>query len=241
MKYLIILLMSFSILYSCNNKSGNDSNTEDPQDENPAAEGFNAEVSDQKAIDIADEVMQAMGGRKNWDNERYFKWNFFGARTLWWDKLKGDVRIQMHNSDSTKILVNINDGSGKIFLNGRESSDTDSLSKYLERGKGIWINDAYWLFMPFKLKDSGVTLNYIGEDTTQTGIESPGCWPSGDATPSAFCTSPFRSTLSAAPWPGCLPRNAGECCSPISTTRAGVSRSCSAPAGWALWNSAAAR
>lgn len=164
--------MSFSILYSCNNKSGNDSNTEDPQDENPAAEGFNAEVSDQKAIDIADEVMQAMGGRKNWDNERYFKWNFFGARTLWWDKLKGDVRIQMHNSDSTKILVNINDGSGKIFLNGRESSDTDSLSKYLERGKGIWINDAYWLFMPFKLKDSGVTLNYIGEDTTQTGIES---------------------------------------------------------------------
>ena len=128
MKYLIILLMSFSILYSCNTKSGNDSKTEDPQDENPAAEGFNAEASDQKAIDIADEVMQAMGGRTNWDNERYFKWNFFDARTLWWDKLEGDVRIQMHNSDSTKILMNINDGSGKVFLNGHESSHPDSLS-----------------------------------------------------------------------------------------------------------------
>lgn len=164
--------MPFSILYSCNTKSGNDHKTEKLHDENPAADGFNAEASDQKAIDIADEVMQAMGGRKNWDNERYFKWNFFGVRTLWWDKLEGDVRIQMHNSDSTKILININDGSGKVFLNGRESSHPDSLSKYLNKGKGIWINDAYWLFMPFKLKDSGVTLNYIGEDTTQTGFES---------------------------------------------------------------------
>ena len=172
MKYLVILLLPFSILYSCNKKSGNDHKTENIHDENPAADGFNMEASDPKAIDIADEVMQAMGGRKNWDNERYFTWNFFGVRTLWWDKLEGDVRIQMHNSDSTKILININNGAGRVFLNGRESSHPDSLSKYLKRGKGIWINDAYWLFMPFKLKDSGVTLKYIGEGTTQTGIES---------------------------------------------------------------------
>jgi hypothetical protein len=170
MKYLFILLVSFSILYSCGNKKENDQNTTLLHDENPAANGFNAEGSDQKAIDIADQVMQAMGGRKNWDDERFFKWNFFGSRTLWWDKLKGDVRIQMHKSDSTVILVNIYDGSGKVFLNGSETSHPDSLSKYLKRGKGIWINDAYWLFMPFKLKDTGVTLNYIGEDTTQTGI-----------------------------------------------------------------------
>ena len=70
------------------------------------------------------------------------------------------------------ILVNINDGSGKVFFDGIETTHPDSLSKYLTRGKGIWINDAYWLFMPFKLKDSGVTLTYVGEDTTQTGIAS---------------------------------------------------------------------
>jgi hypothetical protein len=40
----------------------------------------------------------------------------------------------------------------------------------LKRGKSIWINDSYWLVMPFKLKDSGVTLKYLGEDTLMTGL-----------------------------------------------------------------------
>ena len=39
----------------------------------------------------------------------------------------------------------------------------------LSRAKNIWSNDAYWLVMPFKLKDSGVTLKYLGEDTLRTG------------------------------------------------------------------------
>jgi hypothetical protein len=172
MKYLFVLLLSFSILISCSSKKETEQTTNIPPDENPAAPGFNAEGSDQKAIDIADKVMLAMGGRNNWNDERYLTWNFFGARTLWWDKFTGDVRIKMHKADSMVILVNINDDSGRVFLDGIETTHPDSLSKYLTRGKGIWINDAYWLFMPFKLKDSGVTLTYAGEDTTQSGIES---------------------------------------------------------------------
>jgi hypothetical protein len=42
----------------------------------------------------------------------------------------------------------------------------------LAKGKSIWINDSYWLVMPFKLKDTGVTLKYLGEDTTLTGVKS---------------------------------------------------------------------
>ncbi|QIL77491.1 hypothetical protein [Hymenobacter sp. HDW8] len=33
----------------------------------------------------------------------------------------------------------------------------------------IWINNSYWLVMPFKLKDSGVTLTYKGEGKTMDG------------------------------------------------------------------------
>ena len=44
--------MPFSILYSCNNKSGNAHKTEKHHDENPATDGFNAEASDQKAIEV---------------------------------------------------------------------------------------------------------------------------------------------------------------------------------------------
>ncbi|MCK5469141.1 MAG: hypothetical protein KAI99_11540 [Cyclobacteriaceae bacterium] len=172
MKYLNILFLSFIILFSCDSKQDSQQaqNLKKHPDKNPPAEGFNESGSDRKAIEIADKVMIAMGGRNNWDTERFFTWNFFGSRSLWWDKLNGDVRIQMHKADSTLILVNIFDGTGRVYSNGEEMNHPDSLSKYLKRGKGIWINDAYWLFMPFKLKDSGVTLTYVGEDTTQAGI-----------------------------------------------------------------------
>jgi hypothetical protein len=32
-----------------------------------------------------------------------------------------------------------------------------------------WINDAYWLVMPWKLQDPGVTLSYVKTDTLQMG------------------------------------------------------------------------
>ncbi|MEM9831794.1 MAG: hypothetical protein AAF944_14230 [Bacteroidota bacterium] len=138
---------------------------------NPPAEGFNEAASDEKAIAIADSVMQAMGGRQAWDTTQYVSWNFFGARTLLWDKQSGDVRIEVPR-DSAIYLINVNSDQGKVAMGGEEITDTDSLSKYVERGKSIWINDSYWLFMPFKLKDSGVTLTYAGEDTIQGGASA---------------------------------------------------------------------
>lgn len=134
---------------------------------NPAAEGFNLEGSDPKAIAIADEVMEAMGGRKAWDDTRHIAWNFFGARDLVWDKWTGDVRIDMQNAT---FLININNETGKVFIEGKEITDSDSLTHLVGRGKRAWINDSYWLLMPFKLKDTGVTLKYMGEEATQDGI-----------------------------------------------------------------------
>ncbi|WP_420388561.1 hypothetical protein [Roseivirga sp.] len=136
---------------------------------NPPAEGFNLEGSDAKAMAIADEVMEAMGGRKAWDNTRHIAWNFFGARDLVWDKWTGDVRVDARN---TTYLININDNSGKVFIDGREVTDADSLADLVQRGKRAWINDSYWLLMPFKLKDSGVTLKYMGEEMTRDSIPS---------------------------------------------------------------------
>lgn len=139
--------------------------------QNPAAEGFNQAGSDTTAIRLADEVMEAMGGRTNWDNTRYLYWNFFDARTLLWDKWTGAVRIDFLRQD-LNILMNVHSVSGRVFKNGEEMTQPDSVATYLSRGKSIWINDSYWLVMPFKLKDSGVTLKYLRADTSLVGEPS---------------------------------------------------------------------
>jgi hypothetical protein len=135
---------------------------------NPPAEGFNEAASDPEAIAIADEVMQSMGGRAAWDSTRYLAWNFFGRRHLIWDKQTGNVRIDIP-SDSSIFIINVHEDTGRAMVGGKEITRTDSLDKYIEQAKKIWVNDSYWLVMPYKLKDSGVSLAYLGEDTIQGG------------------------------------------------------------------------
>lgn len=135
---------------------------------NPPAEGFDLDGSDEKAIALADSVMVAMGGRKSWNDTRFIRWNFFGARTLLWDKLEQKARVESHR-DSSIYIVDLKNGGGMVKRKGEVLSASDSIALYTKRGEGMWINDSYWLVMPFKLKDSGVTLKYIGQDTTLTG------------------------------------------------------------------------
>lgn len=169
-KVLIILFFPvFLLTFGCENtNTATNADTNPAVVENPPAAGFNMTDSDTKAIEIADKVMMANGGRAAWDATRHLQWNFFGRRDLMWDKQTGRVRIESAG-DSTIYLLNVNDNTGKVMRKGIEMTEPDSIKKYVERGKSIWINDAYWLVFPFKLKDSGVTLKYIGRDSTENG------------------------------------------------------------------------
>lgn len=142
--------------------------TESSNTFNPAAEGFDLAHSDPAAVELADSIMVAMGGWKNWDNIRFISWNFFGERNLVWDKKKDRVRIESIK-DSTTYLIDLENSTGRVWVKDNEIMDDDSLREFINQGKNIWVNDSYWLFMPFKLKDNGITLKYLGEDTILVG------------------------------------------------------------------------
>ena len=131
-------------------------------DPNPAAEGFNAAASDPKAIAVADSVVAAHGGRAAYDASRFLRWNFFGARTLFWDKTEQRVRIEVPQKNTVYLLhYGGPEPAGRVRIRGDEVTHPDSLAMHLGRANSMFINDSYWLVHQFKLKDSGVTLKYV--------------------------------------------------------------------------------
>jgi len=160
MKYSIFLVFISFVLYSC----GTDSSSYG----NPPAPTFNVAYSDQAAMNIADEVMEAMGGRQAWDTTRFISWNFFGRRTHTWDKLEKRVRIDMP-ADTLSMIVNLETKGGSAKKAGKLVTDLEALTGILDGGYKAWINDSYWLTMPFKLKDDGVTIKSVGQGQTTIG------------------------------------------------------------------------
>ncbi|WP_235817833.1 hypothetical protein [Formosa haliotis] len=118
-----------------------------------------AQEDTQKINQLIQQSFDAMGGLENWNNTHFVQWDF-GKRTLYWDKWTGDVRIE-NSTENLLLIVNINSGEGKASQDGKLISAPEALSKVLEQGKKWWINDSYWLTMPWKLKDDGVQITYV--------------------------------------------------------------------------------
>jgi hypothetical protein len=134
--------------------------------DNPPDDNIQSTDSDTTGIKIADQVMNALGGNDNWDNTRYICWNFFGRRFHIWDKWSGNLHLE---DGDLIVLMNLNTVKGRVWQNGEEITYADSLRKKLQNAYAKWINDSYWMFMPYKLRDPGVNLRYKGEGVTLEG------------------------------------------------------------------------
>lgn len=131
---------------------------------NPGAEGFNLAGSDNMALNVADSIVKYHGGRAAWDEVRYLSWDFFGARTLTWDKHKSRVRIDVPKENAVYLLDYSGEKpAGRVRRLGDEVTDPEALAADLAKAQSMFNNDAFWLVHQFKLKDNGVTLKYIGE------------------------------------------------------------------------------
>lgn len=141
---------------------------------NPGAEGFNLAGSDNMALQVADSLVKYHGGRAAWDNTAFLTWNFFGARTLHWDKLNSRVRIDVPKDNAVYILdYSGEELAGRVRKLGNEVTDPEALATDLKAANSMFINDAFWLVHQFKLKDKGVTLKYAGEARVDPQAQRP--------------------------------------------------------------------
>ena len=124
-----------------------------------------AAQADEKSAALARKTIEAMGGEEAWDATRFVRFTFAGARTHHWDKHRGRHRLEgkTREGEAYLVLLDLNSKEGKAWMEGEELTG-DEAAEWLERAYGVWINDTYWLAMPFKLFDPGVRLRYEGTE-----------------------------------------------------------------------------
>jgi hypothetical protein len=119
--------------------------------------------------DLADRVLEALGGRGAWEQTRYLSWNFMGKRKHLWDKSNGNLRLEFGDN---LCLVNLGTKEGRVFEKGVEVTDAAAKKAAIEKTCSAFINDSYWMFMPYKLRDPGVHLSEVGERKTKEGKDA---------------------------------------------------------------------
>lgn len=130
-------------------------------------------ANDPRADKVVARMTEALGGPA-WEKVRYVSVSFAGRRRHWWDRHTGRHRVEGTNREgqSYVVLSNVNDagkGAGTVLLAGAEPP-AEEKTKLIESAYGAWVNDFYWLLVPFKLHDPGVNLAYEGETTADGAL-----------------------------------------------------------------------
>ncbi len=159
---LILILSGFCL--QCSN------NQKDQEVSEGMQKSFDPSFSDEKAVELAKEVIDACGGQSAWENTKYIAWTFFNRRRLLWDKQNHLARIR-YLDGSFDAIVNLIDQTGVVSSKGKQLVGTE-LEAGLKKAYRHWINDSYWLVLPFKLLDPGVKLKYTGERVSRNEIPS---------------------------------------------------------------------
>ncbi len=126
------------------------------------------------ADSVAMTVYSAYGGPEAWSALPYLRFDFATGTEddrqvhgrHFWDRMTGEYRVEMpEGEDSVYVaLFNVNTQEGNVYLNGSEVDD-ERAAELLEGAHRRFINDTYWLLMPVKLFDPGVTRTYLPDSS----------------------------------------------------------------------------
>jgi hypothetical protein len=117
-------------------------------------------------------MMNAMGGQDAWQHASYIRYDFHVdipsrkakmSRSHLWDKRTGRYRLESTDKQGKPViaLFNVGNQQGEVYVAGQKLEGT-AKTEALKNAYASFINDMYWLAMPWKWLDPGVNLKYVG-------------------------------------------------------------------------------
>lgn len=130
---------------------------------------------DARAVALVDGWIEAMGGPAAWSEVGDIRYTVTTVwfdeeererrrrpRFVWLDRASGSPRVRVERTESEGHYVQVWDGDGAwATLNGALLPDTAFAVEEIPYVSG---DLGYWIGLPWKLKDEGVELSYVGED-----------------------------------------------------------------------------
>ena len=135
------------------------------------------EFEDPDVTRVHREMIRTIAPDGGWEDARYLEFDWVVrpdddpmVRSHRFDRWEGQARVEMSQDDGELVASFPVDApeDGTVALDG-EPLEGDEAREALESAHQAHINDSYWLLMPYKWADPGVTAEYVGEEEDDDG------------------------------------------------------------------------
>ena len=126
---------------------------------------------DAASKEVVQSLTDAMGGQQTWDRLTYFRFDFVVVKDgkevarfrHWWDKAHGRCRVEGPDDQGQNVtaIFNLADRQGRAYTDGVVETNPTNIKNIIENGYERWVNDTYWVLMPFKLHDPGTRVKHV--------------------------------------------------------------------------------
>jgi len=145
---------------------------------------FDRAGSDPKAVELADKVVEATGGRANWEKAKQIRWTVLikdGDKTVFdgqeaWDRWNGRHWGKIHTEAADLVIIReiYKDIPGMFLVDGpkglvKQPDEDANTRKNLQVAAERWRFDTAALCAAFLLEEPGSKLTYGGETKNEDG------------------------------------------------------------------------
>lgn len=136
---------------------------------------------DPEVTRVHQRMVETMAPENGWERTRYLEFDWAVnrgegeplIRAHRWDRWEGKARVEAPTQEGgTYVAIFATDDpeGGRVWVDGEEVTGEEA-TRRLQGAYSAHINDSYWLIMPYKWTDPGVTARWVGETVEEeTGV-----------------------------------------------------------------------